>query len=62
MGKYFMKSTRSLFHMLHCGLSTLLTVFGVVVDNVFGLLMLQFGYVERHVIRGFTLKGRVVET
>ena len=49
-------------NILHCGLTTLLTVFGVVVNNVFGLLMLQFGYVERHVIRGLTLKGRVVET
>ena len=49
-------------NILHCGLTTLLTVFGMVVDNVFGLLMLQFGYIECHVIRGLTLKGRVVET
>jgi len=30
---------------LHCGLTSLLTVVSMVVDNVFGLLMLQFGYV-----------------
>jgi len=33
----------------------------VVVDNVYELLMLKFGYVERHVIGGLTLKGRVVK-
>ena len=48
--------------MLHYGLTTLLTMLGVVVDNVFGLLMLQFGYVERYGIRGLTLKGQVIET
>ena len=51
-----------MFDTLHCGFTTLLTVISVVVDNVFELLMLQFGYVERHVIGGLTLKGRVVET
>ena len=48
--------------ILHCGLTTLLTVVSVVVDNVYELLMLKFGYVERHLIGGLTLKGRVVET
>ena len=48
--------------VLHCGLTTLLTVVSVVVDNVYELLMLKFAYVERHVIGGLTLKGRVVET
>ena len=47
---------------LHCRLTTLLTMLGVVVDKVSGLLMLQFGYVECLGIRGLTLKGHVVET
>ena len=45
---------------LHCVLTTSLTVLGVVVDKVFGLLMLQSGYVTRHGIRGLTLKGQIV--
>ena len=47
--------------MLHCGLTTLLTMLGVVVNNVFELLMLQFGFVKRHGIRGLTFKGQVVK-
>jgi len=48
--------------MLHCGLTTLLTLVSVVVDNIFELLMLKFGYIERRIIGGLTLKGRVFET
>ena len=56
VGKYFMTRDEVSINIstLHCGLTTLLTVLG----RVAGLLMLQFGNVECHGIRGLTLFKR----